>query len=93
MDVRNLPMAEPRTGLVAPPVEPRPISRAEHLRHARERADDIVLRHARVEGRGHATCPLCTVSYPCDAVRAAMDVIAISSEALELAEVRSSARA
>ena len=57
---------------------PRPASLSAHLREARARAAEIIRQHpCRDELTGPA-CPSCVVSYPCDAVRAARDVIALS---------------
>jgi hypothetical protein len=51
-----------------------------HLRDARARAEQILRDHPRPDGRTGATCQPCLVDYPCDAVRAAEDVIAITDK-------------
>ena len=68
---RNLPVREPRSGLVAATPGR---SGFRQRSDARERAEEILARHPRFEG---STCPMCAVEYPCDAARAAEDVIAI----------------
>jgi hypothetical protein len=86
---RNLPIIETRSDLVAPRAQiPRPtrapapqsISLFEYLRDARTRAEEILREHPRHEGGNGTTCEPCLVAYPCDAVRAAQDVIAISAK-------------
>jgi hypothetical protein len=84
-DMRNLPVAESGSGgvgaLPAPgPTAPRPMSLSSHLREARARAEEILWQHPRREGPTGSTCQLCLVAYPCDAMRAAEDVIAISAK-------------
>jgi hypothetical protein len=97
-DVRNLPVVETRSGLVAtraqtsrPTHAPtsRSISLSAYLRDARARAEEILREHPRHDGCTGATCQPCLVAYPCDAVRAAEDVIAISAK-LHLGELLSS---
>jgi hypothetical protein len=51
-----------------------------YLRDARARADQILREHPRSEGDTAPTCQLCLLAYPCDAVRAAEDVIEISTK-------------
>jgi hypothetical protein len=94
-EVRNLPVAEARSDLVTPqaqtyqPKKPvpgpnsRPISLSAHLRDARARAEAILRQHPRDEGSARSTCQTCLFTYPCDAVRIAEDVIAITA-ALQL---------
>lgn len=91
-DVRNLPMIETRSGLVATRAQTAQTSRPTHaptsrsislsayLRDARGRAEKILRQHPRHDGRTDSTCQLCLVAYPCDAVRAAEDVIAITAK-------------
>jgi len=88
-DVRNLPMIETRSGLVATHAQisrpthattSRSISLSAYLRDARARAEEILRQHPRHDGRTGTTCQPCLVDYPCDAVRAAEDVIAISAK-------------
>lgn len=55
------------------------MSLSTYLREARVRAEEIRWQHPRREGPGGSTCQLCLVAYPCDAMRAAEDVIAISA--------------
>ncbi len=87
--VCNLPVAETHSGLVtahAPASRPTraPTSGSSnlsaYLREARARAEEILREHPRHEGRSDSTCQLCLVAYPCDAARAAQDVIAISAK-------------
>jgi hypothetical protein len=82
-------MTEDRSGLVAtraqtsrPAHAPtsRSISLSAYLRDARARAEEILRQHPRHDGRAGSTCQPCLVDYPCDAVRAAEDVIAISAK-------------
>ena len=56
------------------------ISLSAHLRDARARAEEILRQHPRHDGRTGATCQPCLVDFPCDAVRAAQDVIAITAK-------------
>jgi hypothetical protein len=88
-DERNLPIIETRSDLVATRVQvarptrapaSRSIGLAECLRDARARAEEILRQHPRHDGRNGSTCEACLVAYPCDAVRAAQDVIAISAK-------------
>ena len=87
-NVQVLPIAEARSGPVATSAQAtRPkatISRAirlsVYLRDARGRAEEILREHSQDDGRTGATCQACLAAYPCDAVRAAQDVIAISEE-------------
>lgn len=88
-DVRNLPVAETRSDLVAAraaaarptlALTSRSSSLSACLRDARARADQILREHARQEEDTAPTCQLCSLAYPCDAVRAAEDVIAISAK-------------
>jgi hypothetical protein len=86
-DVRNLPIIETRSDLVAAQVTrptraaaSRSIGLSESLRDARTRAEQILRQHPRHDGRNGSTCEPCMVAYPCDAVRAAHDVIAISAK-------------
>jgi hypothetical protein len=93
-DVRNLPVAELHSGIVdepaaSPPVSrfsnlreaaPPPVSLSSHLCEARARAEEILSQHPRREGPWGSMCQLCLVAYPCDAMRAAGDVIAISAK-------------
>ena len=92
-DVRNLPAMETRSGLVAsqaktakPTTLPgrAPTSTSTHLtvslRDARARAEEILRKHFSYEGRTGPTCHSCLDAYPCDAVRAAQDVTAITSK-------------
>jgi hypothetical protein len=86
-DVRNLPVSEARSDLVAteakisqPTAQPtRSIRVSASLRDARARAEEILRDHPRRDGRTGTTCLICLTAYPCDAVRAAEDVIAITS--------------
>ena len=73
-------MPEPHSGLVATRADPRTMSLSAYVRLARARAEDILRKHGRDEGRTDSTCELCLVSYPCDAVRAAEDMIAINAK-------------
>jgi hypothetical protein len=79
-DVRNLPVAELHSGRVDAPAAPPPVSLSSHLREARARAEEILWQHPRREGPWGSMCQLCLVAYPCDAMRAAEDVIAISAK-------------
>ena len=88
-DGRNLPMIETRSCLVAtraqtsrPTHAPtsRSIGLSAYLRDARARAEEILRQHPRHDGRTGSTCQPCSVAYPCDAVRAAEDVIAITAK-------------
>jgi hypothetical protein len=88
-DVRNLPMIETLSGLVdtraqtsRPTRAPtsRAMSLSAYLRDARARAEEILRQHPRHDGRTGATCQPCLAAYPCDAVRASEDVIAISAK-------------
>ena len=92
-DVRNLPMIETRSGLVAtraqtprptPAPAPAPTSRAirlsVYLRDARTRAEEILRQHPRHDGPTGAMCQRCLVAHPCDGVHAAQDVIAITAK-------------
>lgn len=99
--VPNLPVTETRSGLVArqTPAQPtriRPTHApttgstrlSDYLRDARGRAEQILRDHPCSEGNGAATCQLCLLAYPCDAARAAEDVIAIGSK-LDVGRLRS----
>ena len=88
--VANLPVAEFRSDPTptspapthsAPTVDDRrSMSLCRTLRDARARAEEILWQHPRHEVPGGSTsCQLCLVAYPCDAIRAAEDVIAISA--------------
>jgi len=97
-EVRNLPIAEVRSEPVIPHVQscalphaptPSSIRLSDYLRDARARAEQILGDHPRHEGPNGTTCELCLVGFPCDAVRAAEDVIAITAR-LRLAELVSS---
>jgi hypothetical protein len=80
-DVRNLPAADHQSGgLVATVAAPRPISLSAYLRTARAHAEEILWQHPRRESPTASTCQLCLVTYPCDAIRAAEDVITISEK-------------
>jgi len=95
-DVRNLPAvethspaAEAHSDLVTAQTQISRPTHAEittstslyaHLRDARARAEQILREHPRHDGRTGATCQPCLVDYPCDAVRAAEDVIAITDK-------------
>jgi hypothetical protein len=101
--VRNLPIAvrpltEARSEPVISHVEscalthaptPSSIRLSDYLRDARARAEEIIGDHPRHEGPNGTTCEPCLVAFPCDAVRAAEDVIAITAR-LRLAELVSS---
>jgi hypothetical protein len=93
-DVRNLPVVETRSDLVAthaqtsrPTHAPASIGLAASLRDARARAEEILRDHPRRDGRKGPTCLVCLGAYPCDAVRAAEDVIAITGKLHPLLEV------
>jgi hypothetical protein len=92
-DERNLPVTEtPLAHLVRTPAPAVPTSGSTlsaYLRDARARAEQVLRDHPRSEGNAASTCQLCMLAYPCDAVRAAEDVIAISTK-LELGKLRSS---
>ena len=94
-DARDLPVAGTRSGLVAiGAAAPRPakapttrparvpssgsIRLSTYLRDARARAEQILREHPRSDTA--STCQLCSLAYPCDAVRAAEDVIEISAK-------------
>lgn len=87
-DVRIVPVARPRSGLVAMQTPTRPTHAptsestrlSVYLRDARARAEQILRDHPRSDGNLASTCQLCMLAYPCDAVRAAEDVIAISAK-------------
>src|SRR5262245_2849220 len=87
-DVRNLPVAEPRSGLLAMHTPTRPTHAptlastrlSAYLRDARARAERVLRDHPRSEGNVASTCQLCMLAFPCDAVRVAEDVIAISAK-------------
>jgi len=68
---------------------PSSIRLSDYLRDARARAEEIIGDHPRHEGPNGTTCEPCLVAFPCDAVRAAEDVIAITAR-LRLAELVSS---
>ena len=89
-DARNLPGADLQSDLVDTLVDSRPVSLSAYLRTARARAEEILWQHPRRESPTASTCELCLVAYPCDAIRAAEDVIAIS-EKLHLCEPLSGA--
>ena len=93
--MRNLPVAGAPTGLVATPAHtaltakpihapappaPNPISITAHLRAARARAEAILREHPLHEGPSGSSCQSCLLAYPCDAVQAAQDVIAITTK-------------
>jgi hypothetical protein len=97
-DVRNLPVAETRSGLVAMHASSARHTHAPtsgssrlsaYLRDARARAEQILREHPCHKGDTASTCQLCSLAYPCDAVRAAEDVIAISAK-LQVGRLRSS---
>ena len=86
-DVRNLPVAETRSGLVArarrPPAGEPPTSRASASPRTcamRALAPRRSSRSTRVTRTCGSTCQPCLVAYPCDAMRAAEDVIAITAK-------------
>ena len=91
-NLHPLPIPEALSGLVAPckqatPLkQPKPatISRSirlsAYLRDARARAEEILREHPHHDGCTGATCQACLAAYPCDAARAAQDVIAICEE-------------
>jgi hypothetical protein len=60
-----------------------------YLRDARARAEQILADHPRHEGPNGTSCQPCLVKYPCDAVRAAEDVIGITKK-LDLERLLSS---
>jgi hypothetical protein len=84
-DVHDRPVDETGSNLVARhaqisrPAHATAISLAACLRDARARAEEILREHPRFEGTTGATCEPCLAAYPCDAARAAEDVIAITS--------------
>ena len=97
-DVRILPVAETRSDLVATHAQTsrtthapssKSVSLSAYLRDARARAEKILQQHPRHDGRTGSTCPTCLVAYPCDAVRAAADVTAITTK-LHLSRLPSS---
>ena len=97
-EVRNLPIAETRSEPVISHVEscalahsptPSSIHLCAYLHDARARAEQILGDHPRHERPNGTTCEICLVEFPCDAVRAAEDVIAITAR-LRLAELVSS---
>jgi hypothetical protein len=55
-----------------------PMSLSPNLGHIRARAEQILRRHPRGGGLTDPSCEICLVQYPCDAVQAAQDVIAIT---------------
>jgi hypothetical protein len=88
-NVKQLPVPEALSGLVAPckqATRPKPatISRSirlsTYLLDARARAEEILREHPHHDGCTGATCQACLAAYPCDAARAAQDVIAICEE-------------
>jgi hypothetical protein len=100
-DAQDLPASpelappEPPSVRAAVPLEPpvvdapsedvAPMSFSAYVRDARDRAERIVRQHPARDGGFEAVCQPCVVAYPCDAVRAARDVLAIS-DALTLDE-------
>src|SRR5262245_21581524 len=57
----------------------RSISFSDYLRDARTRAEKILREHPRYDGSTGPTCEPCLAAYPCDAAKAAEDVISIVS--------------
>ena len=96
--ISSLPIEETRSEPVISHVEscalahsptPSSIQLCAYLRDARARAEQILGDHPRHEGPNGTSCQICLVEFPCDAVRAAEDVIAITAK-LRLAELVSS---
>jgi hypothetical protein len=88
-DERNLPMVGTHSDLVATHAQTsrlthapssKSVSLCAYLRDARARAEEILQQHPRHDERTGSTCPTCLVAYPCDAVRAAADVTAITAK-------------